>query len=574
MRNNRWPLVCLSYVLLGVRLSSSMAATPFVNQCDRTALQAAAAEIPTLELTQAVRHESGDFAVTAGLAAETPASIRIVAHCEVTGTLGGRIGIDGQHYAIGFRLRLPDDWNRQLVMEGGGGTDGNIGEAMGAYLSPTKPVLNSGYAVVSDDSGHDNATNAPADKGGKVAFGFDPKARTNYGGASIAPVVDAAQALIRAYYGHGPNRRFFVGCSKGGQEGIVAATQYPGLFDGIVAGAPGFALPKTALAHAYYVQVFADVVRAKGEAVTPDTLAASFSDEDLLSVRNAVLKACDAADGAVDGIVSDFQHCTSAKVLPQLARIKCGSVRQAGCLTDAQIHALKRLNEGVHDSTGKLLYPGLPWDAGWSSPGWRAWFIGSADGKSPSIALMMGGPALATIFTTPPTAVQAGAPALKYILGFNFDRDSGRIYATSKEFPRSAWQDIGEGSADLDAFRRRGGRLLLFHGVSDAAFSITSTIEWYQSAIGRKGEGSKSVRFFAVPGMNHCGGGPATAQFDVFWPLVKWVDTGIPPDSIIAKADATTPWPDRTRPLCAFPKVPRKTRNAGDINAESSFTCR
>jgi hypothetical protein len=75
-----------------------------------------------------------------------------------------------------------------------------------------------------------------------------------------------------------------------------------------------------------------------------------------------------------------------------------------------------------------------------------------------------------------------------------------------------------------------------------------------------------------VPGMNHCGGGPATSQFDAFAALVDWVENRKAPDSIIGTAPASTPWPGRTRPLCAYPEQARYV-GSGSIEDATNFTC-
>src|ERR1017187_3375272 len=53
------------------------------------------------------------------------------AHCEVRGKMNERTGANGQHYAINFHMRLPVDWNGKFFFEGGGGSNGNIGDALG-----------------------------------------------------------------------------------------------------------------------------------------------------------------------------------------------------------------------------------------------------------------------------------------------------------------------------------------------------------------------------------------------------------------------------------------------------------
>jgi feruloyl esterase len=78
--------------------------------------------------------------------------------------------------------------------------------------------------------------------------------------------------------------------------------------------------------------------------------------------------------------------------------------------------------------------------------------------------------------------------------------------------------------------------------------------------------------------MNHCAGGPATDQFDAFGALVNWVEKGIAPDRIVATARVGTPWPGRTRPLCAYPAQARyagtgSAGTPGNINEIDNFIC-
>ncbi len=75
--------------------------------------------------------------------------------------------------------------------------------------------------------------------------------------------------------------------------------------------------------------------------------------------------------------------------------------------------------------------------------------------------------------------------------------------------------------------------------------------------------------------MNHCSnsGGPATDLYDALTPLVNWVEKGTAPDTIVAKAGATTPWPGRTRPLCTYPQQARYL-GSGSIDDAVNFACR
>jgi feruloyl esterase len=497
------------------------------------------------------------------------------AHCELIGELQQRVGEGGQHYAIRFHLRLPDDWNGRFLFQGGGGSNGVLGDALGNYSPAAQPALLQGYAVVSQDSGHDNDRNNDPARGGINVFGFDAQARANYGHASLPLVSQAAKAAVKAYYGKPAHHAYFVGCSKGGAEGMAFAQRYPAEFDGIVANAPGFSLPRAAVAQAWDTQSFVSAVPAPAGGKRPWTqVGSSFSAADLSLVRAAVLAACDADDGVRDGLVADYPHCTPARVQPELAARTCGVAGGSACLAPAQAAAFVRMMAGPHDSKGRALYVDWAWDPGVATSGWRGWKLGSEDGREASRHVTLGGASLATEFTTPPTVVGADPQSLfDYLMGFDFDSDASRIYATNAQFPRSAWADISARSSDLVAFRKRGGHMIVAQGLADPVFSVRDTLAWWQEVDhAQHGQAGQFVRVFPVPGMNHCRGGDATDEVDELAPLVRWVEQGVAPDSLVARAGPGSAWPGRTRPLCPFPKVARYG-GSGDPEQASSFRC-
>jgi hypothetical protein len=129
-------------------------------------------------------------------------------------------------------------------------------------------------------------------------------------------------------------------------------------------------------------------------------------------------------------------------------------------------------------------------------------------------------------------------------------------------------------STDLSAFRNRGGKLVIVQGVSDPIFSIKDTLNWWNDLNqANAGKAADFVRVFAVPGMNHCAGGPATDQFDAFSALVDWVEHSAAPEQIVAKAGAAAPWPGRTRPLCPYPQQARY-KGTGSIEDAANFVCK
>lgn len=493
-------------------------------------------------------------------------------HCEITGTFAPRKGAHGQTYAIRYHLRLPKDWNGRFLFQGGGGHNGVLGDALGALGAGNQPGFLRGYAVVSQDSGHDEAVNRVAARGGAAVYGTDPQARRDYGHASLPRVAYAAKALIRQFYGSDPRFSYFSGCSKGGQEGMAFAQLYPEIFDGIVAAAPGFSLPRAALAQAWDVQVFARLWDpAKGK-LAPAGFATLFNENDFRVLRDVIGKSCDALDGLRDGIVGAFGQCTGARVLPALRARVCGAGKGTDCLASAKIKALAASLAGPRDARGKTIYADWPWDLGIGSPGWSFWKLGNQ--QMPAFNILTAGGSLSSVFMVPPRAVAEDPQSqLDFLLSVRFPGDAAAIYATAPGWPRSAWQDVGMRSPNLDAFRSRGGKLIVPHGVADPVFSINDTLHWRDEVNARyKGRADDVVRVFPVPGMAHCGGGPATDRFDAFTALTDWVEKGRAPGSIPAAAGPDTPWPDRKRPLCAYPRIARYD-GKGPIDEMTSFRC-
>jgi len=287
-------------------------------------------------------------------------------------------------------------------------------------------------------------------------------------------------------------------------------------------------------------------------------LSRAFSDADLALVSRGIVAACDGDDGAMDGMVQRPDAC---RFTPRT--LQCAGVKDATCLSSAQVAALERAFGGPRTSSGKALYVGQAWDPGIGAPGWRQWKLGTSQTGAPNAAnatLMAG--ALAHEFFTPPDPAFA-------ITAFDFDRDPARMDAFSAVF--DTYRD-----ATLAAFRKRGGKLLIFHGTADPIFSALESIDYYQQ-LTRNNGGAKATaawaRLFLVPGMNHCAGGPATDSFDGLGAITRWVEQGTAPERIEASAlPANQFFPGRTRPLCAYPAAARY-KGSGSLEDGANFTC-
>jgi feruloyl esterase len=531
------PIMLCAWILSGPALFA--AAQPAT--C--AALKTSAAPDVVIESAMEVPPVSADAENSPSLP-PLPNNWKLPAYCRIRGVLDARTGADGSAYGIHFELRLPTPWNGKFLFQGGGGTDGVVQPAVGIVNFKDLPALSRGYAVVATDSGHEGGAN--------TAFGREQQARLDYAFNAIGEVTRVAKQLLAAYYEKPASRTYFVGCSNGGREAMIAVQRYPLEFDGAVAGDPGFRLSHSAVAEAWDTQTFSAIAPLDG-GMRP-ILGKAFTNADLSLVSKAVLDQCDALDGIRDGEINNVSQC---KFDPEI--LVCKGEKTPQCLSRQQIDALRRSFNGVHDSKGTSIYSSWPYDAGIADMGWRIWKLGTSEtATSNAINATFGAFALKDYFVHP------YLPRLD-VAQLDFDSISAQVEATR------AINDAT--STDLGTFAARGGKLLIYEGVSDPVFSVNDLIDYYDHFAADNGgiEKARSVaRLFLIPGMVHCGGGPATDEFDSLTALEQWVEAGKAPASLLATGHT---FPGRTRPLCAYPQY-AFYNGSGDSESATSFTCK
>jgi poly(3-hydroxybutyrate) depolymerase len=531
-------------------------------------------------------------------------TLKLPAHCVVTGKMNPRTGIDGKSYAINFEMRLPTSWSGRFFHQVNGGNDGFITtdgtRAFGRKLggSPTSNGLIEGFAVLTSDAGHapDTAShpNDPATGlgiSGQV-FGLDPQARKDYGYAAVGSLTPMAKSLITAAYGRGPDRSYMVGASNGGRHAMVAAARFAADYDGILAGSPGFNLPKSRIAEEWENQILMAAAQTVDPLTNRPAIWSSFSLADITYVSNQVLAKCDALDGAVDGMVQDVQGCQSAfSFADDVAVCSAGQAPDGTCLSAVQKTALAKIYAGPKNSAGKALYSDWPWTNGINGASWRGYMTGTTYGTGSGTSKYGSNlgfvSAAAFIFSTPPADPNVmtglGATMMDWTLGYDFDKAESLINGTTSVFTESSMSFMTPPNpTDLSKLRDRGAKLIVFHGTADPVFSYNDTVAWYKGlAAANNGDATSFARLFNVAGMNHTAGGPSTDQFDLVTALVAWVEKGQPPVNVVATTRTTTQNPDlvgsgvppgRTRVLCAYPQFP-KYKGTGSFEDAASFAC-
>lgn len=514
-----------------------------------------------------------DSAVPMAAGALTLGGKPLPEHCLVKGAMHRRKGSDGRDYAIGFEMRLPREWNGRFYYQGNGGLDGTVHPAQGALGGgPITGALMQGFAVISSDAGH-TGPQTPY-------FGLEPQARLDYGYQAVAKLTPMAKGLIQSAYGKAPDRSYIGGCSNGGRHAMVAASRIGDQYDGYLVGAPGYRLPLSAMAQIWGAQQWARVATPGATVKHPmnpnGTLAdlgSGFTAQERQSVANAILDKCDALDGARDGMVQATQACQATFNI-QTDVPTCTGARNGSCLSPTQKQVVAGVFAGARTAAGQPIYSSFPYDPGVAGSNWATWkFVNS---------LALDPLAINTVFSVPPGPVDP--------LKEDVDARLPRLRATSDTYRESGFSLMTppghEDASQLAALHARGAKMVLYHGVSDAIFSADDTRQWTERADKAMGSnGGQFARYFPVPGMNHCSGGPAADQFDLLAPLVQWVEQGVAPQGVTASVrgagnpggvntELPSGWSaNRTRPLCAYPTVARY-KGTGSMEDAANFTCR
>ena len=453
--------------------------------------------------------------------------------CRVQGVL-----TPGPDSHIEFEVWLPTaGWNGKYLGTGNGGFAGEIN-----YFDMIRSVGN-GYATSSTDTGHQaNAIDA------RWALGHLEKV-ADYGHRAIHETAVTAKALIDAFYGTAPRFSYFNSCSNGGRQALMEAQRYPDDYNGIIAAAPALSITRVLLAFEW--NQYTALVDPAGHIPA----------RKIPAIANAVVEACDARDGLKDGVVDNPPACRF-----KAASLRCSGAETDSCLTDPQVAALQKVYDGPRTSNGRQVYPGFPPGGELGPGGWALWITGERPGTS-----------LQSLFSA------QGAPNLVHqdaaysVKSFDVDRAASWLDGAVARL-------VDADNPDLTAFKRRGGKLILYHGWSDPALSASATIDYYASVSRRMGakETRDFARLYLVPGMQHCNGGPGATQFgtwhvkgadprtSVSAALERWVEDGVAPVPIVATRPAG---PARSRPLCAYPQIAKYT-GRGSADDAANFECR
>lgn len=454
-----------------------------------------------------------------------PGNDTIPASCRVTAIVTHPPAGDRVRVWIGLPMK---NWNGRFQGVGGGGFSG--GSANGV----AQP-LRAGYAAGATDTGHE---------GGSGSFALDADGRLNWplirdnAYLGIHDMTVTGKALVQAFYGTPPPKSYFNGCSTGGRQGLMEAQRYPADYDGILAGAPAINWPKL-----HVTQLWGQLVMLEMKNFVPSCKFAAATD--------AAVAACDTIDGVKDGVIEDPLRCTyDPKALVGVAAGTCGAISEA----DATV--IRAIWDGPRRQDRSTMWYGLP---------------------------RGGGFALSATGGTPPTGQPFGITLdwFRYFLLQNPKWDWTTLTRGAYEqlFDQSVEQFgavIGSDQADLTAFRTRGGKIVMWHGLADPLIYAGGSIDYVkrvQQAMGGAAKTAELLRLFLAPGVGHCSGGTGPAPAGQFETVVQWVEEGKAPDTLNAVRRDQTGAVIRSRPLCQYPLVARY-KGRGSTDEAGNFECR
>jgi len=464
-----------------------------------------------------------------------------VDHCKVAGVIGTETN---------FELLLPDEWNGKFVMGGGGGFVGSVvNTALGFG------VLQKGYATVGTDTGH---RGNPLD----ASWALNNLERiVSFGHRAVHRTAVTAKALIADFYGEDISRSLFFGCSRGGGQAMMEAQRYPEDFDGIVAGAPAYNWTEELGGRNAWINqaMYPDPDNLSVATITPEA-------QDLMA--NAVMQQCDLLDGLEDGILNDPLACEV-----DVDQFACKDAETGGCLTPAQLEATRRVYEGLVID-GEQLVPGYAPGAKIGINGWTRWITGGL--KVAAEGEFQRGIAPDPEFPDPaiPSAHFAfGNGIMKYLVFHDPDWDySTYDFSTFHSDVAAVSSTLDATNPDLDAFRERGGKLLMFNGWRDMALTPLGTIQYYEQVVERDASAADDVQLIMVPGMDHCIGGPGPSFVDWVEEADRWVETDQAPEQVTAFWIDEQMQLNGSRLACAYPSVLRYD-GVGDPRDAASFSC-
>jgi hypothetical protein len=439
---------------------------------------------------------------------------------------------------IQWAVELPTlvQWNGKTLTIGGGGLDGFIPTDDPWYQQLVGPSANP-YVKISSDSGHQSRG---------FEWAKNDVALRNHAFDANHFVLEVGTAIATEFYGKRPVRRYHMGHSNGGRSGLISTQKYPQDYDGVVAMEP--AISQQAHQVNLGPNVIQHIFKSRDNWLSPAKVAL---------YAKAETAACDGLDGLKDGIIGNVEACNYVPT-----DLLCKGADSDSCLTAGQVETIRRIYSDhktpVTLSRGAVGYPRFG-RGGAATSDWESYMFGPSFEARESFNHMA---------VTEAARVVEGNPTADIL------RHDPTQYAA--QYLRLA-QMIDGIDPDISAFADKGGKLLIWYGLSDTCVSLYRTAEYFDTVKQRLGASKVQgfARMLTSPSVGHNLDGPGTdpLSMDLLAALDAWVEKDNAPDKLIATQFASgTRTPIAQRPVCEFPKFPRYN-GTGDVSKAESFTC-
>ncbi|MGF6408525.1 tannase/feruloyl esterase family alpha/beta hydrolase [Paraburkholderia sp. MM5482-R1] len=478
--------------------------------------------------------------------------------------------VDPNAPMIKSEVNLPTAWNGKKLQMGGGGYNGVLVTGLGASYNagPNVPLpLTQGYMTAGTDSGHENSSTVhPA------AFALNNEALTNFAYAAYKKTNDVAVQLGVLYYGRKPNHSYYVGGSQGGREGMMMVQRYPNDFDGVVAIDP--VMNATAL---WTTQnSFGALQSAPGSWLGNKTQL----------VQNTIDGACDALDGIVDNVVSNYKACTASVAIAALTAKRCASGADEGstCFSDGQLNVLKSAYNGYQ----------FPFALANGITAYAGYVPGSEDIPN-NMAFWIAGTAAPTATPDTTTGIGRSYQFGSYYARFFIAKDPNfnALNYNPADFQARVLEVsnmIDATNPDLTAFYKHGGKLILREDLGDKGQSARTGLNFWDAVVAKMGKDTVGQFFsaYVTTGLGHTSGGlPAgtanaptwgtPGRVDLLAQIDNWVDKGVKPadQMTLENRQALPPYSVvASKPMCRYGTYP-KFNGSGTAGGElaSNYVC-
>ncbi|KAJ8100426.1 feruloyl esterase [Lipomyces tetrasporus] len=434
------------------------------------------------------------------------------------------------------KVWLPlEDWNGRFQANGGSGY------AAGEFDLTLGPSVKLGYSSASTDAGVAVNPLTPETWALLPNGSVNMVTLTNFAYRSIHDMAIVGKEITEQFYGSKARYSYWNGCSTGGRQAMVAAQRYPDLFDGILAGAP-------AIFWASYVvaEQWPQVVMREENTFPSQCELKAFTD--------AAIAQCDELDGIKDGIISDPDLCHFDPYRLVGTCVCCNGIEVT--ISEAVARVVLKTLQGPFGPSGQSLWYGLN--------------VGTALDFLVNTTVVSGQRVGLPFFVNDAWIRYYLAKDANYNIG---DIDYSTFDRLLSQSEREYGSIIGTDNPDLSGFQKAGGKLLMWHGLSDQLIFPKGTID-YRDRVERLMGGSAKVneffRLFLAPGVDHCAGTPTLGAVpsDPLGALVTWVEEKKAPATLAASVSGSQ---RGARILCPYPLVAHYV--GGNPRSAQSFQC-